>query len=275
MIWNMTTTIDTDNVLRWYTGKARAAMADFALPTLATARELGYWPAGTSRKVRAALNKQAVASKLGRKHQDELRDLENTEAGAPWQIAHALTFASLARVQSVAEIAAALVARGGLSPAVAEVVRQAADWAADFAPVAELVAILDSRRPAPVVVLGSLSPAVAANLGGTLGIRFESLRSPEVVARWIEVEIKGEKRQVQEIEIVWPEGTQHLRSRFAHGSRAGNEQCHACGHAIRDPYNWVPLVADGPDGPMSLWVGRDCARKMFRAEVTGDAVYKR
>lgn len=47
------------------------------------------------------------------------------------------------------------------------------------------------------------------------------------------------------------------------------------GHAIKDPFNWVPLLAyNHKKTPHALWVGRDCAEKLFGCEVEGDAIYK-
>jgi hypothetical protein len=41
------------------------------------------------------------------------------------------------------------------------------------------------------------------------------------------------------------------------------------------PHNWVPLVAQMAAGPASLWVGRDCAKKLFGADASGEATYLR
>lgn len=43
----------------------------------------------------------------------------------------------------------------------------------------------------------------------------------------------------------------------------------------REPYNWVPLVAQTASGPASLWVGADCARNLFNVDVSGQAEYLR
>jgi hypothetical protein len=53
-------------------------------------------------------------------------------------------------------------------------------------------------------------------------------------------------------------------------SAAGNEQCQACGHAIKSG-RFVPLVLDGKNGLCSLWVGRDCAERFFGCKVTGES----
>ena len=77
--------------------------------------------------------------------------------------------------------------------------------------------------------------------------------------------------------IVWPDGTKHCANRFAKvgRSRSGNAQCHACGHAIKSAYNWVPLTLTHESGELhSFWVGRDCAKKLFGVEMKGEAVYE-
>ncbi len=148
-----------------------------------------------------------------------------------------------------------------------------ADWADAFSPVADAVELLDRARPAPVYEFAEISPTVAGNVGRAIGVDFSTIRMPEIRWTWIEIEIKGELCRVRHGEILWPSGTRHGASRFSGGS-----QCEACGHGIRDRCNWVPLVANAShpqhgDGPVSLWVGRDCARKLFGCVVTGDAVY--
>ena len=103
---------------------------------------------------------------------------------------------------------------------------------------------------------------------------------------YVEVMIKGQKVSVYEVVIDWPDGTLHFRSKFLRSEN--HELCQACGHAIKDPFNWVPILAYGTEPlehqligvpaksvPYSLWVGRDCAHKLFGCEAEGDAIYKR
>jgi hypothetical protein len=148
-------------------------------------------------------------------------------------------------------------------------------WAEAFTPVAELVALLDTRRPRSVVVMKTLSPTVAKTLSAHIGINVSTIQSPPMHGEWIEFIYKDEKCSVYEIIIDWPEGTQHNKSRFFHSGN--HKQCQACGHAIQDLFNWVPILAYGNNDkltPYSLWVGRDCAGKLFGCEVEGDAIYK-
>lgn len=279
-----------DAIRSWYTGQAAIAVATFAIPTLEAARDLGCWPTGKSRSVKAALNKQAVAKKFALANDrnwntdrnlpadqlvGKLVDLALPTDGARslstgWKLMHAMMFGRVEDAPKLLPLARQLEPRNASEE---NALQTATRWCEDFAPVAELVALLDSSRPRRTVVLGTLSPTVADNLSRAMGISIASVRSPEVVTKWVEIEIRGRMVRVQELEILWPDGTKHWRSRYAFGSAAGNEQCHACGHAIRNPWNWVPLLADGKDGPLSLWVGKDCAGKLFGAKVEGDAVY--
>jgi hypothetical protein len=147
-------------------------------------------------------------------------------------------------------------------------------WARANAEVADLVALLDSRRPKPTVVMKTLSPTVAQNVSAHIGLDVSTIQSPPMHGEWIEVEFKGRKMKVWQVVIDWPEGTQHFKSRFLHSD--SNDLCQACGHAIKDPYNWVPLLSyDANKTPYSLWTGKDCAEKLFGCEIEGDAIYKR
>jgi hypothetical protein len=280
-------------IAKWYTGKARQIILTFVLPTLAEAEALGYWPPNTSRKVAAALNKQTVAARFGKSqerytgggHSDRSPDLLSN-IGAPdahhaetgWQLVHAMQFGQV----GYAPKALALVEKlrpYATTPAAVAALETAAQWARDFAPIGELLAILDATRPRPTIVLGSLSPTVAGNVGKLMGIDFATIVYPKIEwsYKWMEVMVKGKpvRARVSVATIIWPDGTRHDVSRYAHGSKSGNDQCHACGHAIFDGFNWCPLVATTADGPVSLWVGRDCARKLFAVDVKGDALYDR
>jgi len=104
-----------------------------------------------------------------------------------------------------------------------------------------------------------------------MGIAFDTLEVPPVEWTWIEQEVNGTTVRVPVGRIIWPEGTRHGTSRYARGA----SHCHACGHAIGNPYNWVPLVAQTASGPASLWVGADCARNLFNVDVSGQAEYLR
>ena len=246
---------NTTNILKWYSGKALTVVRDYALPVLAQAEELGYWPKGTSRKVKAALNKQTVAIKYARANRPA------SYSSPRHGVNHAMMFGLYEQAPKC------------LDTITSEAHVSGCEWAEDFVQVARLVALLDSRRPVPVVVLGTLSRTVLDNVGRSMQVELDSIASPEQRIKWVKLMHKGEEIEVAEVEIIWPEGTRHNTSRYAHNINAHNDQCHACGHAIRNGFNWVPLVATTPRGPVSLWVGRDCAKKLFGCDVTGDAVY--
>lgn len=288
---------------KWFSGKGLATVRAYVLPTLAEAERLGYWPKGASQKITAALNKQNEAIKFARKHErsrvdaryrgmmggypnpaelagllddvrpDRTKHYFSSTRTSGHAFVSAMTFGHVSCAPELVELGAKL------EPHCANDEERAAlatarQWAADFAPIAALMERLDATRPIPTIVLGSLSPTVAKNVGAAMGVDFATVRMPEIEWRHVEVEIKGCKVRVPVAKILWPEGTAHNKSRFAWGSKAGNSQCHACGHAIKSG-NFVPLVADTTKGPRSLWVGRDCARNLFAVEISGDADFQR
>lgn len=146
-------------------------------------------------------------------------------------------------------------------------------WSEAFSPVAELIALLDARRPQAVIVMKTLSPTIATTISTHIGLDVTTIQSPPMHGEWVEFVYKGTKCSVYEIIVDWPDGTLHNKSRFNYS--ANNQQCQACGHAIQNPFNWVPILAfNTAKVPHSLWVGRDCASKLFGCEVEGDAIYK-
>lgn len=276
---------------KWYGGKALQTLRDSVIPTLAEAEAQGYWPKGASRRVCAALNKQAVAQKFARLHErgdrehavldaggyrgllcDVVKNRKNPYCGEGGQLVSAMQFGSFMHAPALLAVCDACdkLAR---NDAERHAVDRAREWCRDFAPVAELVKLLDSRRPPIRVTFGTISKTVLDNMVGDLAVKLDTARLPEFKTRWVEVEVKGRKQMVCYIEIVWPEGAVHNASRYARSSGAYH-QCHACGHAIRNGWNWVPVVVDRADGaPFSFWIGKDCARNLFNAEVEGDAVF--
>lgn len=269
-------------IAKWYTGKALATILTYVIPTLQRAMEDGYWQPGDSRKIRAALNKQSVAAKFGRANdhytgggrRNESPDLLSN-IGAPdanhndtgWALTHAMNFGAVGAAPRLLDVATT-IAPYASTPAAVKALATARQWAMDFAPIAKLLEQLDATRPKPSVVLGSISPTVLANVGKAMAVDFTTIAVPPIKWTWVEVEVKGKMVRMPVGEILWPAGTKHYTSRFSSG-----HQCEACGHAIRDPYNWCPLVATTPTGPVSLWTGRDCARKLFAVDMKGEAAY--
>jgi hypothetical protein len=266
---------------KWYSGKALQAIRTFVIPMLVQAAGDGCWPKGASRKVHAALGKQNVAGKFAKANREVLESLADDERTweakhRGWTIAHAMQFGSLGQANDVAATVAALRPVAEASGAdeamtIGSLLDTAQQWAADFAPVAALVKTLDASRPKPIIVLGSLSRTVADNVGKAMGVALDTIECPPIEWRWEVRQIKGKTVRIKVGRILWPEGTKHGVSRYARGS----SHCHACGHMIYDPYNWVPLVAQTATGPVSLWVGKDCARSLFNADVSGEAEYER
>lgn len=249
-------------ILKFYRGQARDR-ASAALDVLARAIEAGEWPKGASRSVKAALRK------TGKR-----------------EVAFAVSTAEVMKLRHADHIA---IRHGTFERATAQALEEAAthrpiisgtdavlEWIEAFRPVAEAVAALDAARPKPVYVFEQISAAVHANVAAAMGLRFTTAEQPPV--EWHQVEIekldfmrRSIRVKVWVPEIKWPEGTRHSASKFAMGSAAGNSQCEACGHAIKNAHNWVPLLLRSTDGaPYSLWVGKNCAKNIFGCKVDGD-----
>jgi len=276
-----------DSALRWYTGKSLEG-AKTALAMLAEAEGLGYWPSGYSRKVPALLNKMNVAAKFAKKNHLP-RDHRGWSVPTPgllegmvapddkgymksgWLLVHNMAFGTFSGAPEGLE----RVAR--LEPVCAndserEALATAKTWCEDFAPVAELVETLNATKPMPTVrLLKTLSMTVLNNVGAAMGVKLDTLRIPDM--EWKKVEAispKGEKFWTWEVEIKWPEGTVHNSSRWATGCN-----CHACGHMIKNAFNWVPLLAESDGGLKSLWVGKDCAKSLFGCDVKGEVDWRK
>ena len=277
-------------ILEWFSGKAKDTIVNFTIPAIVESEELGYWKKGVARTVRASLNKQNVAKKLARdidEHLGESRQFGDSRnrlrSDHPlWDCAFAMEFGQFEKASRLlaADAQEKRNSQGDftihLKTGPVNVNKAIDRWAHAFVEVAALIDLLDSRRPKPVYVMKTLSPTVAQNLSAHIGIDISTLAVPDSHGEYVEMEIKGKKRSVYMVVIDWPEGTLHYRSKFLY-SKNTNSLCQACGHAIKDPYNWVPILAYGTDGktPYSLWVGRDCASKLFSCEVEGDAIYQR
>lgn len=269
------TTARFADILEWFSGKARDTIVNFTIPALIESEQLGYWKKGVPRTVRATLNKQNVAAKWARKVEKEFGEVSfgsfHLRHDHPLNDAQSsLLFGSFARAPKLLQ---ALLATPTFSEAEKPYAQDAIRWAQAFTPVAHLVELLDSRRPKVVVVMKTLSPTVAKTVSDHIGLDVSTIQYPPSHSEWVEIMFKGQKVRVCEIVIDWPEGTLHNTSRFRHS--ANNALCQACGHAIQNPFNWVPILAYNADKvPHSLWVGRDCAGKLFGCEVEGDAIYK-
>jgi hypothetical protein len=282
-------TTNFDNLRRWYSGKALITLDTYVIPTLKQAEQDEAWPTGASRKVRAALNKQTVAIKFANANErkspdgrilprDEttmglLDDVSDNRArywdaklrSAP--LVHAMMFGQFTHAPKLIKLAQDLLPHCATNTERAALAT-ALQWTTDNAPVAELVARLDATRPKPVYVFAAISKTIYASVSTAMGIDFTSIASPKITWDKVKTTIAGKTAYIWVPTIHWPAGTKHNTSKFSYGSKAGNDQCQACGHAIRNNYNWVPLLATTTKGPVSLWVGRDCAESLFGCKIT-------
>ncbi len=280
-------------ILAWYAGKG-LERARQILPALAQAQRDGFWPPKLSRTARAALTKQRVAEKFARANERAYNPDVKLRAGDSgllediasirgrlahesklrgWSLVHAMMFGRFDQAPDLVALADGLLphVRGDAERAALATARR---WAVDFTPLARLFAQLDATRPRPSYEFGEISSAVRANVQDAMKLSFETVRVPEI--RWSKVQIQVKSLLVWGWvgTIRWPEGTRHGASKYG-VSASGSDQCQACGHAIYDASNWCPLVLDGPGGPASLWVGRDCARHLFGCRVGGEGTFLR
>lgn len=124
----------------------------------------------------------------------------------------------------------------------------------------------DRTRPAPTFTRMGASPTVSANMKLLDAVSVDVCK-----IKWEYVEVMNPETKKLEIHAVgvlmWPEGCLHNQSKHS----MHNGQCESCGHAIRNSFNWVPLVLTCHNGSKkSLWVGRDCAKTLFGIDMTGD-----
>lgn len=139
-------------------------------------------------------------------------------------------------------------------------------------PVEALMQVWDSQRPPPTFTNIGASPTITANLKA-LGA--EKAEPAPMKREWVEVTNPktGKVELHLVVEIIWPEGTQHGTSQYR--GTSNNSQCESCGHAIKNMFNWVPILLTCTDGSLkSLWGGRDCAKTLFGIDMTGDLEIK-
>ncbi len=272
--------IDLDTITCWYSGKALNKIEDFVIPTLRTAEAQGFWPKGVSRSVRAGLNKMTAAKKLVREWQERglVSGINSSRhlRGEGWSLCFAMEYGRLQDVpQLLRTIREKDLPRLARSREEHTALLKAIEWVVTFNKIAALLDLLDSRRPPRTLVLGTLSPLVAGHLGEHLGLKLGTTRFPKTKAKWVEfIDSKTQKKyEMCVIEILWPKGTVHGSSKYQ--GTVDNSQCEACGHAIKSPYNWVPILIDNKAGiPHSFWTGRDCAEKLFGVRVEGEGMYE-
>lgn len=279
--------VDRAAVLRWFKGKS-LENASAALDLVEASLKEGSWIPGASRKVEGALNKANIAVKLARgweaenwaqagHHSTLLGDLgeRGTGLGTGWQVAHNMKFGAFRAIQSIDisalrteadQYGAASGRTYERSRAQLAALTRAAEYQQDMSTVAAAVERLNMTRPAPKFLRpGTVSPTVQRTLDAMGAV---SIEVAPMEYRTIErLDKDGKKIFVTVCVLLWPQGTEH------HTSLKGylGSNCEACGHAIRNGFNWVPmLITTKTGGKKSLWVGRDCAKRLFEVELKGD-----
>lgn len=281
--------MDKAAILYFFSGKA-LLNAEEGLSLLEASIEAGYWLPGASRRVRATLTKANIAQRFARNNEYQLEhwgvpagesqyDQEFHEiAQMGWNACHMMQYGGWAyikhiNIEKMREVAADR--HGTEANTILDIIEQ---YMKAFAPVQEAVLILDATRPAPVYTNLGVSPTVSDTLRTLTNGMDSKLDTIRPVPSHMEKEERtdlatGQKFFVFVTILDWPEGVRHNRSRYA-GGTIHNNQCHACGHAIKNGYNWVPVLVDDAEGvPHSLWVGRDCARSIFGIDVKGELEY--
>jgi len=272
--------MNTENILRWFTGKARVN-AEAALKMLEESLAHGSWLPRHSTKVSAALRKANVIAKIARNHRDDLEAINHYMVNGEyketiaalnrlypgrrgWELAHCMSSGSFTHVQKI-DFASIRNAAPHLNP----VIDLAEQWADDFLPVVLAIEKLDATRPVPTFTVLGVSPTVTHTLK-VMGIAgsMETIRPCPI--RWEEcTEVNPKTGKTVYFQIAHldpPAGTVWDASIHAHGNH-----CHACGHLIKNNYNWCPLLVDDAAGtPYLLMVGRDCAESLFGIKMTGE-----
>jgi hypothetical protein len=270
--------VSFEGISEWFTGKA-AEKAKWAVDQINASLAEGEWLPGVSRTVKAALDKiNAKAQKIAKMADQLDKGLPYASVKYP-DLNEAGAIPGLKEVyQSIywllkyghgKDIDLDLLAQHAHSPEAQEVLAAARRALAGRQPIVAAVKFLDAQRPKPVFVFKTLSPTGAKLL-------LDAGYKPDTAVLPIFRYYRDEDGK-PEMEIIWPEGTKHGQNRFAKVgcSRSGNMQCHACGHAIKNASNWVPLAITTEKGEIhSFWVGRDCAKKLFGVDMKGEAKYR-
>ncbi len=271
---------DRKRLLGWFKGKS-LEKATLGLDLLEASVSNGSWIPKASVKVRAAFGGGSLAAKkLGEQvklHVSGCVPIVRPKWGTPeYEISRQLESALDSLVYALRNCSIFYADRKdlsifdslGLSGNAKAAVDAAREWTTDWAPVIDAIRKLDATRPKPVFTSIGASPTVTKTLE-SLGIvsTIETLRLCPI--KWVEAEVKDKNGKSSFHWVAYldfPVGTKHNSSRHAHGNA-----CHACGHAIRNPYNWVPLLVNDASGQIhSLFVGRDCAETLFGVKVTGE-----
>lgn len=262
------------NVLKWFSGKA-LVNAKEALALLEESEKSGGWLPKSSRTVRARLTKHNVAQKFARKHQDQINRI-GAQDGFRFGPGSALTHAMLYGFREVNSTQMADAVLAAKTQEEKDLLHTCIGFLKDFYPVVLVIRELDRTRPKPVFTFLGVSPTITATLTDMgMDLDLNTIRVCPGDWKRIDGTDKHGKLIVKWVYVlVFPAGTIHNASRY--GCTNNNVQCQACGHAIKNPFNWVPVLVDSKAGiPHSLFVGRDCAKSVFGIDMDGELEIKR
>jgi hypothetical protein len=236
------------SALKWFSGTALIKARD-ALELLDASLAHGSWLPGASRKVRAALGKANVAKKKIAINKDSHR----TKAESA--IDYAVNYGAFKQMSTLTLEDARRLNKVAFS------------YYEDFKPVVDIMDELDATRPVPVFTDLGVSETLTATLKAFEAVKVTVAPLKRKKKEYLDKNGKQAWKYVYYLD--WPKGTKHGTSRYR--GTDNNRQCEACGHAIKNGFNWVPLVLWGKDGtPKSCWTGRDCAESLFGVKMTGD-----
>ena len=252
--------------LQWFSGKS-LEKAQQAIGWVEQSLAQGYWVPKTSRTARAVLSKPNLAKKLFNQNKwlEDLRvkgDEEFFNTG--YQLRHAVAYGGM---ESLHKVDFEKIYQLRISPKEREVLVQLRPFKAAFLEVWGAMAVLDASRPIPEFTHLGVSLTLTATL--------EALKAQKVTVcplKFVKVARHTPQGKLYYANVAicdWPQGTVHRTSRYQ--GTPQNEQCEACGHAIKNGFNWVPLIFWGKDGiQRSLWTGRDCAQRLYGVRMTGE-----
>jgi hypothetical protein len=257
------------NILKWFSGKALEGARE-ALDLLAKSAEAGEWVPGASRRVRATLSKPTVAKKWAKANEGLLRGIKLPHQGdysnAGFDILMVMSYGQVDHVRKLSGTILSVLAQAQLTDEQRAAVLKAQEFCDDFYGIALDMAKYDSTRPKPVFTQLGVSPTITKTLTDA-GLDLVPSTARLCPIEWYQEPTTGKDGEtvlVWKARLVWPEGTVFGASRHARHGRGEHRPCHACGHGIRNPYNWVPVLIDDKDGvPHALFTGRDCAGSVF------------
>jgi hypothetical protein len=261
----------SSSFLCWFSGKAlQRATEAFALLERSVA--MGEWLPKASQHCRAAFRQANEPRKILNRNRwiEQLRNPGDTDyRNAGRSIQRAIAYGQWQWLSDV-DFRRLVLDPGDatLSADEQRVVAEIARLWGDFRPILAAMSVLDRTRPRPVFTALGVSRRISGTLRDLGAVKVEVCQIE--YQRIATTDAKGAKSWRWVARLLWPEGTVHGSSRYG-VSQAGNRQCEACGHAIQNPGNWVPLVVWRKAAlPQSLWVGRECAKSLFGIKMVGD-----